>query len=108
MCNAGYIKFFGAGTEKIESELSRIFPQARVKRIDAGEIPRYDEADIFISTQAIIRQADFRFDLTAVLAIDNSLNHVDFRSSEKVFAVSVPPFSRIKRRSSVTTSEHAS
>ncbi len=86
-CNSGYIKFFGAGTEKIESELSRIFPQARVKRIDTGEIPNKDEVDIFISTQGIIRHADFRFDLTAVLGIDNSLNHVDFRSSEKAFAV---------------------
>ncbi len=86
-CNSGYIKFSGAGTEKIESELSRIFPQARIKRIDTGEIPVKDSADIFIATQGIIRQADFRFELTAVLAIDNSLNHVDFRSSEKVFAV---------------------
>jgi primosomal protein N' (replication factor Y) (superfamily II helicase) len=85
-CNSGYIKFSGAGTEKIESELSRIFPQAGIKRIDSGEVPRKDEADIFIATQGIIRQSDFRFDLTAVLGIDNSLNHIDFRSSEKAFA----------------------
>ncbi len=85
-CDAGYIKFSGAGTEKIESELSRIFPQARIKRIDTGEIPNKEEADIFVAAQGIIRHAGFRFDLTAVLAIDNSLNHVDFRSSEKVFA----------------------
>ncbi len=86
-CNSGYLKFSGAGTEKIESELSRIFPQARIKRIDSGEIPGKIDADIFISTQGIIRQADFSFDLTAVLGIDNSLNHVDFRASEKTFAI---------------------
>ena len=86
-CKSGYIKFSGAGTEKIESELSRIFPQARVKRIDTGEITKKDDADIFISTQGFIHQADFRFELTAALAIDNLLNHVDFRSSEKVFAI---------------------
>ncbi len=86
-CDAGYIKFSGAGTEKIEAELLRIFPKARIKRIDAGEIPNKEEADIFVATQGIIRHAGFRFDLTAVLAIDNSLNHVDFRSSEKVFAI---------------------
>lgn len=87
LCNSGYIKYSGAGTEKIESELARIFPQARVKRVDTGDVVLRDEADIFISTQGIIRQADFKFELTAVLGIDNSLNHVDFRSAEKAFAV---------------------
>jgi primosomal protein N' (replication factor Y) len=86
-CNSGYIKFSGAGTEKIESELSRIFPQARVKRVDSGVAVNKEEAEIFISTQGIIRQAEFCFELTAVLGIDNSLNHVDFRSSEKAFAM---------------------
>jgi len=86
-CNSGYIKFSGAGTEKIESELSRIFPQAGVKRLDPGQVPGREEADIFIATQGIIRQSELRFDLTAVLAADNSLNHVDFRSSEKTFSV---------------------
>jgi primosomal protein N' (replication factor Y) (superfamily II helicase) len=86
-CKSGYIKFSGAGTEKIESELSRIFPQARVKTIDSGEITGKTEADIFISTQGILRQPPFRFDLCAALAIDNSLNQVDFRSTERVFAI---------------------
>jgi primosomal protein N' (replication factor Y) (superfamily II helicase) len=86
-CKSGYIKFSGAGTEKIESELSRIFPQAKIKRIDTGEAAKQDDADIFISTLGFIHQADFRFELTAVLAIDNLLNQVDFRSSEKVFAI---------------------
>ncbi|MCX5707602.1 MAG: primosomal protein N' [Candidatus Omnitrophica bacterium] len=86
-CNSGYLKFAGAGTEKVESELSRIFPQARIKRIDSGEIPDKINADIFISTQGIIRQAPFAFELTAVLGIDNSLNHVDFRATEKTFAI---------------------
>ncbi len=86
-CNSGYIKFSGAGTEKVESELARIFPQARIKRIESDQIPKKEEADIFISTQGIIRHVDFTFELTAVLGIDNSLNHVDFRASEKAFAV---------------------
>ncbi|HQJ16221.1 MAG TPA: hypothetical protein PLJ26_07025 [Candidatus Omnitrophota bacterium] len=45
----------------------------------------YDSADIFIATQAAIRHCQRRFSLVAVLAIDNALNNVDFRSSERAF-----------------------
>jgi primosomal protein N' (replication factor Y) len=103
-CNSGYLKFAGAGTEKIESELTRIFPQARIKRIDSGEIPDKIEADIFISTQGIIRQAPFAFELTAILGIDNSLNHVDFRATEKTFAVLLGLLTITKEKFFVQTS----
>ena len=33
-CNSKYIKFFGSGTEKLEEELSTLFPQARIIRLD--------------------------------------------------------------------------
>jgi primosomal protein N' (replication factor Y) len=72
-CNAGYIKYFGSGTEKIESELARIFPQARIN------------ADIFVATSSAIKHPEIKFDLIGVLAIDNSLNRVDFRAAEKTF-----------------------
>ena len=72
-CNTGYIKYSGSGTEKVESELSRIFPQARI-----GE-------DIYVETSAVIKQTEIKFDLIGVLAIDNSLNRVDFRAAEKTF-----------------------
>lgn len=86
-CNSGYIKFSGAGTEKIESELSRLFPQAKIKRPDGFKGVDLKEADIFVSTSAATRQKNLRFGLTAALAIDNLLNRVDFRSSEKAFAL---------------------
>ncbi|MFA5099525.1 MAG: primosomal protein N' [Candidatus Omnitrophota bacterium] len=86
-CNAGYVRFLGAGTEKLESELCRIFPQARIRRWESGMALEYDSADIFIATQAAIRHAHRRFDLVGVLGIDNALNHVDFRSSEKAFGI---------------------
>jgi primosomal protein N' (replication factor Y) len=72
-CNAGYIKYLGIGTDKIESELSRIFPQARI-----GE-------DIVVSTSLILKDEGNSFDLICVLNIDNSLNRVDYMASEKVF-----------------------
>jgi primosomal protein N' (replication factor Y) (superfamily II helicase) len=85
-CNAGYVRFLGAGTEKLESELCRIFPQARIRRWDSGAALEYDTGDVFIATQAALRHAGKGFDLVGVLGIDNSLNHVDFRSSEKTFS----------------------
>ena len=72
-CNAGYIKYSGMGTERIESELARIFPQARM------------EEDIFVATSSVIKHQKINFDLIGVLAIDNSLNRVDFRAAEKTF-----------------------
>jgi len=72
-CNTGYIKYSGIGTEKVESELAKIFPQARM------------DVDIFVATSSVIKQKDLKFDLIGVMAIDNSLNRVDFRASEKTF-----------------------
>ena len=72
-CNTGYIKYSGLGTEKVESELARIFPQARMN------------VDIFVATSSIIKHQQINFDLIGVLAIDNSLNRVDFRAAEKTF-----------------------
>ncbi|MBU4251590.1 MAG: primosomal protein N' [Candidatus Omnitrophica bacterium] len=74
-CNTGYIKYFGLGTEKVESELARIFPQARLGQ------------DIVVETSAIINHQELSFDLIGVMAIDNSLNRVDFRAAEKTFAL---------------------
>lgn len=84
-CNCGYIRYSGTGTEKVESELHRIFPQARIKMPD--DVTKIDplSADIFIASKSIIKLVDFKFDLTAVLSIDNFLNRVDFRSGEKAF-----------------------
>ena len=72
-CNAGYIKYFGLGTDKVESELARIFPQARIGK------------DIIVSTSAILKEEGNDFDLICVLNIDNALNRVDFMAAEKVF-----------------------
>lgn len=85
-CDAGYIKFSGTGTEKMESELSRVFPAARIKILDENVL-NTDDADIFISTSSVIRRTDLRFDLIGVLGIDNTLNRVDFRATEKVFSI---------------------
>lgn len=86
-CNSGYIKHSGFGTEKIESELSRVFPQAKIKRLDKQVKSEFNGADLFIATSYIFKEPIHNFDLVVVLAIDNSLNRVDFRASEKTFAL---------------------
>lgn len=86
-CNAGYIRFSGTGTETIESELSRLFPQARIAREETGHAAVQNEADIVVATSAIIRKESPGFTLTCVLGIDNALGRVDFRAGEKTFEI---------------------
>jgi primosomal protein N' (replication factor Y) len=98
VCGSKYIKHFGAGTEKIQEEIKRCFPLARVLRMDMdttrkkGEHERiYNEfkdnkADILIGTQMISKGMDFKnVTLVGVIAADTSLNIPDFRSSERTF-----------------------
>lgn len=87
VCNSGYIKYFGAGTEKMESELSRIFPSARIKLLDNPKEASIADVDVFISTEAIIGDSRLNFGLIGVISIDNSLNRIDLRSSEKAFSL---------------------
>lgn len=99
-CNAGYIKYSGIGTEKVESELARIFPQAAVKILgeQKGNVG-FSEADIFVATGSVIRQQGLlSFDLIGVLAIDNLLNRVDFRSAEKTFSLLMGLISLISKK----------
>ncbi len=85
-CNTGYIKYSGIGTEKVESELAKIFPQAKVKMFgeDDGSV---GEFDVFVATSSIVKHPGLSFDLVGVIAIDNSLNRVDFRAGEKTFSL---------------------
>jgi len=88
-CNAGYIKYSGIGTEKVESELARIFPQARIKIIEDDKQPtNLTDADIFVATSSVVKQQGIlNFDLVGVLVIDNLLNRVDYRAAEKTFSL---------------------
>ncbi|MDP3731784.1 MAG: primosomal protein N' [Candidatus Omnitrophota bacterium] len=88
-CNSAYIRYLGVGTEKIESELSRIFPQAKISRVDSPQDADLMSADIFISTASIIKRTDYNFGLIGILSIDNSLNRIDLRSTEKTFGLLV-------------------
>ncbi|MBN1913483.1 MAG: primosomal protein N', partial [Candidatus Omnitrophica bacterium] len=86
-CNSGYIRYSGFGTEKIESELSRLFPGARIKILNERKEDPLEDADIFIATQFILKENSINFELIGVLSIDNSLNRLDLRAGEKTFAL---------------------
>ncbi|MDD5044295.1 MAG: primosomal protein N' [Candidatus Omnitrophica bacterium] len=88
-CNSSYIRYSGAGAEKIESELHRLYPNAKIAKIDDPRDFKPDEADIFISTQIILKAEAAHFGLVGIVSVDNILNRVDFRSAEKAFSLLV-------------------
>jgi len=97
-CKAGYLNFVGAGTERVESELARLFPQARIARLDtdvtrkrhAHEIIlgkfRKKEIDILVGTQMVAKGHDFpQVTLVGVVSADSALHIPNFRSCEQTF-----------------------
>lgn len=97
-CGSKYIRHFGAGTEKIEEEVKRVFPEARVARMDVDTTRRKGsherilsafrrrEVDILVGTQMIAKGLDFPgVTLVGVVSADTSLNLPDFRSPERTF-----------------------
>lgn len=97
-CKSKYVKYFGAGTERVEEEIKKYFSSVKVLRMDIDTTRNknsyeyiYDafkrgEADILIGTQMISKGLDFQnVTLVGVLAADMSLNIPDYRSSEKTY-----------------------
>jgi primosomal protein N' len=89
----------GAGTERIEEEVRRLFPQARVLRIDLdttrgkhGFLRMWDAiegggADILLGTQMIAKGLHLeRVTLVGVISVDHTLFLPDFRAAERAFA----------------------
>ena len=96
-CNTELVSM-GMGTEKIEEEITKLFPDARVLRMDIDTtsnkgshkkiIDKFmnHEADILIGTQMIAKGLDFPLvTLVGVINADTILNLPDFRSSEKTY-----------------------
>ena len=97
-CGSNYIAYTGFGSEKIVSEVNRLFPSARVLRLDSdvsevkGNIKKaidsfsQYEADILVGTQMIAKGHDFpRVTLVGIVLADVGLSLPSFRSSERVF-----------------------
>lgn len=97
-CGSKKIKEFGAGTEKLEEEVRRLFPQARILRMDSQTANRKDSydrmysamknngADILIGTQMIAKGLDFKnVTLVGIVSADMSLNFDDYSADETTY-----------------------
>jgi len=97
-CKSSDLSMKGFGTEKIEDELSIMFPDYKVERMDLDTtrkkgsldsiISRLEKGDIdiLVGTQMISKGLDFEnLTLVGVLNIDNMLSFPDFRASEKCY-----------------------
>ncbi|MDU2490819.1 MAG: primosomal protein N' [Clostridium celatum] len=99
-CDSKYVKFFGAGTQRVEEEVKKYFKNARVLRMDVDTTRGKDsyeniynsfkegKADILIGTQMISKGLDFKnVTLVGVLAADMSINIPDYRAAERTFQI---------------------
>ncbi len=97
-CGSKYIGKFGTGTQKIEEAVKKLYPNARVLRMDMDTTSGKDghteilskfanrEADILVGTQMIVKGHDFPYvTLVGVLAADLSLYSGDYTAAEKTF-----------------------
>ena len=97
-CGAPYLEQAGFGTQRVEAEVKRCFPEARVARLDRDAVRRKGalasllsrfragEIDVLIGTQMIAKGHDFpRVTLVGVVSADVGLGMADFRASERTF-----------------------
>jgi primosomal protein N' (replication factor Y) len=97
-CKSGYIRYFGLGTEKVESEMSHAFSDIKIARMDSDTtskkgshdkiLSRFKSGEVkmLVGTQMIAKGLDFpQVTLVGVVSADVTLNIPDFRSSERTF-----------------------
>ena len=110
-CGSKYIRYFGTGTQKIEEEAKRLFPAARILRMDLDttmtkhsheeilETFGKGEADILIGTQMIAKGHDYpNVSLVGIMAADLSLNIDSYTAAETAFRLMTQAAGRAGRR----------
>lgn len=98
VCKGFRIKYFGAGVEKIEMEIKKLFPEARIRRIDSSTMNSkrdyqnlYDDLknhkiDILIGTQIIAKGLDIpNVDLVGIVSADVGLHLPYYKAAERTF-----------------------
>ena len=97
-CNSNKIKYFGTGTQKLEEEINKIFPDAKTIRMDIDTVSKKnsheeilnkfkdENIDILIGTQMVVKGHHFpNVTLVGEIAADGILNLEDYRAVEKTF-----------------------
>ena len=99
-CGSKYIKYMGAGTEKVEDECRKLFPEIGILRMDNDTTGTKDahfhilskfaagEAQVLIGTQMIAKGLDFPgVALVGIVSADTMLQLPDYRSRERTFGL---------------------
>jgi len=99
-CNSHYIKFIGLGTQRVEEEIQKLHPNAKVLRADRDTTGKRDQfkaiyesfknnkADILIGTQMIAIGLHLpKVNLVGIVMADTGLTIPNFRSSERTFQI---------------------
>jgi primosomal protein N' (replication factor Y) len=97
-CRNPGIRYSGLGTQKVEDVLGKLFPRARIKRMDADVMKRkedyrrvldafkHGDIDILIGTQMIAKGLHFpNVTLVGIIYADMALHQPDFRAGERTF-----------------------
>ena len=97
-CGGTRLRYSGTGTQRVVAELSKLFPSARILRMDNDTVSGKDghykilkkfsdkQADILVGTQMIAKGHDFpAVTLVGILDADMSLHFSDYRSGERTF-----------------------
>ncbi|MFH1386720.1 MAG: primosomal protein N' [bacterium] len=97
-CNSRAIKYFGTGTQRIEDEVTKIYPQARILRYDRDTTTKrgsHDQffsdlstgkADVLIGTQMVAKGLDIpNVTLVGVVSADTAIGMPEFRAAEHTF-----------------------
>ena len=97
-CRNPAIRYAGLGTQKVEETLARLFPQARVCRMDSDALKRKEDyrrilgdfrtgkTDILVGTQMIAKGLHFpNVTLVGIIYADMALHQPDFRAGERTF-----------------------
>ncbi|MEI8061218.1 MAG: primosomal protein N' [Candidatus Berkelbacteria bacterium] len=110
-CGSFRIKYFGSGVEKIELEIKRFFPKARIKMVDAKVLQNHSQYeqfyrdfrdhkfDIVIGTQILAKGFDIPgVSLVGIISADVGLHMPHFRAAEKIFRLITQVSGRSGRR----------
>jgi primosomal protein N' (replication factor Y) len=97
-CGNPQIRFAGLGTQRVEETLTKLFPHARIRRMDSDSLKRKDDfkrilsdfrvgkIDVLLGTQMIAKGLHFpNVTLVGIVYADMALHKPDFRAGERTF-----------------------
>jgi len=119
-CQSTNIRYFGTGTQKVEEEINKIFPEATTIRMDVDTVSKKnsheeilnkfknENIDILIGTQMVVKGHHFpKVTLVGVITADNSLNMEDFRANERTFQILTQVARKSRKRRATRKSNYS-